>query len=182
MDILQEVPVTLLRTADLVAEDVPEEFWGYVLIVGTDPGFLKYYQDIFLGLGFTPLVGTSYESVLASLRLIVFDFIVVAQSSLAFEGRFVMGDDWRHDDRTRVLVITKGNDPGRGLDVKNLGAVDYLHHPVAVPEIVRAITAHLQSDALSKRTPRTVCDGVRMTVGCGSEAPFHLATAMNPHK
>lgn len=154
MDILQEVPVTLICAADQVAEDVPEKFGGYVLIVGTDSGFLEYYQDIFLGLGFTPLVGTSHESVLALLRLIVFDFIVVAESSLAFEGRFVMGDDWRHDDRTCVLVITKGNDPGRRLGVKNLGAVDYLRHPVAVPEMVRAITAHLKPDAICQSAHR----------------------------
>jgi DNA-binding response OmpR family regulator len=140
--------VTLIRAADQVAENVPKEFGGYVLIVGTDSGFLEYYQDLFLGLGFTPLVGTSYESVLASLRLIVFDFIVVAESRLAFEGRFVMGDDWRRDDRTCVLVITEANDPGRRLGVKNLGVVDYLRDPVAVPEMVRAITAHLQPAAI----------------------------------
>ena len=148
MDILQEVPVTLICAADQVAENAPEEFGGYVLIVGTDSGFLEYYQDIFLGLGFTPLVGTSYESILASLRLIVFEFIVVAQSRLAFEGRFVMEDDWRHDDRTSVLVIMKGNDPGRRPGVENLRAADYLRHPVAVPEMVRALTAHLQPDAI----------------------------------
>ena len=146
MDILQEVPVTLICAADQVAENAPEEFGGYVLIVGTDPGFLEYYQDIFLGLGFTPLVGTSYESILASLRLIVFEFIVVAQSRLAFEGRFVMEDDWRHDDRTCVLVITKGNDPGRHLGVTDLVAVGFFPDPLFPPPILRAPSRARQRD------------------------------------
>jgi DNA-binding response OmpR family regulator len=154
IDILQEVPVTLIRAADRVAEYVPEEFGGYVLIVGTNPGFLEYYQNIFLGLGFTPLVGTSHESVLASLRLIVFDFIVVAQSRLAFEGRVVLEGAWMHDDRMCVLVIAREDDPGRRLGEKNLGAVKYLRDPVTVPEMARVITAHLQPEAICQSALR----------------------------
>lgn len=149
MDIPQEMPLTSIRAEDEVAQRIPEEVGGYVLIVGTDQRFLAYYRDIFQRLGFTPLAGTSYESAVASLRLVVFDFIVVPQSRLVFEGRFVMEDDWMLNDRTCVLIITKANGSDRRLGEPNLGGtVEYLRDPVAVPEMVRAITTHLQSSAV----------------------------------
>lgn len=154
VDILQEARMTLVRPTDQAVEHLPDAFEGYVLIVGTDLKFLEYYRSTFLELGFTPMMRTSYESALACLRLFVFDFIVVAQSRLGFEGRFIVEDDWRHADHTCVLVISNKNDSSHRLDAMEVGPVDYLRDPVAVPEMVRAVTAHLRPDVIYQSAHR----------------------------
>ncbi|MBI4166936.1 MAG: response regulator [Acidobacteria bacterium] len=130
---------------------------GVALVVGRDGGFVDYYQGIFARLSIVPLAAPTYDIAVAYLRLLIFDCVIVDQGGPAFEGRRVLDYLREFPQETPVLVVTRCHDMGCRLEAMGLGAVDYLQYPVTIPEMVRAIKAHLRP-AGNAAVPEIVCD------------------------
>jgi DNA-binding response OmpR family regulator len=116
---------------------------GRVLIVSRDSIFLGYYRDIVVEIGMRPFMANAYESGMARLRAEAFDFVVVDQGSLMFEGRCILECLREAGERTPILVTTRRFDTYCYRAAMRLGAVKYLEDPVAAPELVRVISTSL---------------------------------------
>ena len=71
-----------------------------------------------------------------------FDFIVVCQGSLRFEGRSVLERAIEIDRHRPVVVLTRSHDMACYLEAMQLGAVDYLEKPVSPVDVARVIKTH----------------------------------------
>ena len=74
-----------------------------------------------------------------------FDFIVVCQGSLRFEGRSVLERAIEIDRHRPVVVLTRWHDMACYLEAMQLGAVDYVEKPVSPLEVARVIRTHLRT-------------------------------------
>jgi DNA-binding NtrC family response regulator len=73
-----------------------------------------------------------------------YDFVVVSQGSLAFEGRSVLERIVDIDRSIPVLVLTRCVDMRCYIDAMQLGAVDYLEKPLPDSELLRIVETHLK--------------------------------------
>lgn len=71
-----------------------------------------------------------------------FDFIVVCQGSLKFEGRAVLERAIEIDRHRPVVVLTRSHDMACYLEAMQLGAVDYFEKPVRPVDVARVIRTH----------------------------------------
>jgi len=74
-----------------------------------------------------------------------FDFIVVCQGSLRFEGRSVLERAIEIDRHRPVVVLTRWHDLACYVEAMQLGAVDYVEKPVSPLEVARVIRTHLRT-------------------------------------
>ena len=74
-----------------------------------------------------------------------FDFIVVCQGGLRFEGRSVLERAMEIDRHRPVVVLTRWHDMACYLEAMQLGAVDYFEKPVNPLDVARVIRTHLRT-------------------------------------
>ncbi|MBI4166937.1 MAG: response regulator [Acidobacteria bacterium] len=136
---------------------------GRVLVVGGDPKFQVYYREAFEELGLRPLLVSPHLAALSFLRSEIFDFIIVDQGGVAFEGRCILEHARELDLQTPILVVTRNPNLGHYALAMHLGAVGYVEDPVALPEIMRFL----------KLRPRPHASrwGRRDSEVCGSQNP-----------
>lgn len=115
-----------------------------VLLVDEDCGDLEYYCSILKQQGYEVHSYRSFAEGVHCLDGEAFDFIVVCQGSLRFEGRSVLEHAMEIDRRTPVLVLTRWHDIGCYLEAMQLGAVDYLEKPLDPLDVARVIETHLR--------------------------------------
>jgi DNA-binding response OmpR family regulator len=115
-----------------------------ILLVDEEARDLKLYRLVLEGQGFEVRACSSYESGVRSLNAEPFDFVLVSQGSLAFEGRVVLDRAVELDRHRAVLVVTRCIEMGCYLEAMQMGAVDYLEKPLAPKELLRLVQAHVQ--------------------------------------
>ena len=115
-----------------------------VLLVEDDPRDLRYYTVILEQQGCDVRACASYVEGLRAVGVEAFDFIIVDQGSLAFEGRPLVERVLTIDRRTPVLIITRCVDMGCYLEAMQMGAVDYLEKPLTSSHLTRVIETHLR--------------------------------------
>jgi DNA-binding response OmpR family regulator len=120
-----------------------------ILLVDEDASDLKLYRLVLEGHGFEVLACASYEDGVRFLDAKPFDFVLVSQGSLAFEGRAVLDRAVELDRHRPVLVVTRCIEMGCYLEAMQMGAVDYLEKPVAPTELLRFVQAHVQHSKFS---------------------------------
>jgi two-component system C4-dicarboxylate transport response regulator DctD len=115
-----------------------------ILLVDEDASDLKFCRALLEGQGFEVTACASYEFGVRFLDVEPFDFVLVSQGSLAFEGRAVLDRAVELDRYRPVLVVTRCIDMGCYLEAMQMGAVDYLEKPVAPTELLRFVQAHVR--------------------------------------
>jgi DNA-binding response OmpR family regulator len=88
----------------------------------------------------------TYEGGVQLLSNESFDFVVVSQGSVAFEGRKVLDRITRLERRVPVLVLTRCIDMPCYLEAMQMGALDYLEKPIAAADLVSFVRAHVRRD------------------------------------
>jgi DNA-binding response OmpR family regulator len=114
-----------------------------ILLVDEDMRDLEYYRSALQNQGFEIRSCSSYVEGVNCLKRETFDFIVVDQGSLAFEGRVVLERVIEIDRRTPVLILTRCHHMACYLDAMQMGAVDYIEKPVTPREVAHAVQTHL---------------------------------------
>ncbi len=112
------------------------------LLVDEDFGDLQYYFNILQGYGYRVRACNSYQEGVRCLADEVFDFVMVSQGTLSFEGSCVLKRATEINRSLPVLVVARCLDMGCYLDAMQLGAVDYLVEPLTVLEIGRVLEKH----------------------------------------
>ncbi len=115
-----------------------------VLLVDEDAGDLKGYRLALEREGFEVITCTSFEGGKHFLDREAFDFVLVGQGSVAFEGRTVLDRAMQADRYRPVLVVTRCTDMGCYLEAMQMGAVDYLEKPLAPHDLLRFVSTHVQ--------------------------------------
>ncbi len=113
-----------------------------ILLVDEEAGDLRTLRLTLEGQGFDVHTCTNYESAILSLQKEPFDFVVVSQGSLAFEGRKVLDYAMRLDRHRPVLVVTRCIDMHCYLEAMQMGAIDYLERPVPPADLLRYVRCH----------------------------------------
>lgn len=113
-----------------------------VLLVDEDCEDLEYNCLILEQQGCEVRTCRSFVEGIRSLDCEPFDFIVVGQGSLRFEGRAVLERAIEIDRHTPVVVLTRWHDMACYLEAMQLGAVDYLEKPVSPLDVARVIKTH----------------------------------------
>jgi DNA-binding response OmpR family regulator len=126
---------------------------GKVLIVDGDCAGVEACCAFLLQQGYETRCFKSYEEAVHCLGSESFDFVMVCQGSPAFEGRTVLERVVELDRRTPILVLTRCPNMSCYLEAMQLGAVDYLEKPVALPEILRMVETHLRSRRVPAQGP-----------------------------
>lgn len=116
-----------------------------ILLADEEAGDLRTLRLTLEGQGFDVQTCTSYESAILSLQKEPFDFVVVSQGSLAFEGRKVLDYAMRLDRHRPVLVVTRCIDMHCYLEAMQMGAIDYLEKPVPPADLLRFVRTHVAS-------------------------------------
>jgi len=127
-----------------------------LLVVDQDAADLESYSALLCDEGFEVWASTSYADALNWLGTRRFDFIIISQGTQNFEGRPVLGRAVELDRRIPVVVLAPSLDMECYLEAMQMGAIDYFEKPVAPPELVRLIKAHLpaRANAASASSPR----------------------------
>ena len=120
-----------------------------VLLVDEEAGDLRTLRLILEGQGFEVLTCTTFEGGVQCLETDLFDFVVVGQGTLAFEGRRVLDRAIQLDRHRPVLVVTRCIDMHCYLEAMQMGAIDYLEKPVPPADLLRFVRAHVQYDRAS---------------------------------
>jgi two-component system phosphoglycerate transport system response regulator PgtA len=115
-----------------------------VLIVDEDETDLRTLRLILQGQGMEVFTCASHEAGVQCLEAESFDFVVVSQGTLAFEGRNVLDRSTQLDRRRPVLVVTRLIDMQCYLEAMQMGAIDYLEMPVPPAELLRFVRGHVQ--------------------------------------
>lgn len=117
---------------------------GVVLLVNEYREGLQYYSAMLQAHGYQVRGCQSYEEGIRLVESEPFDFIIVSQGGLNFEGRCVLERVIQMDERPPVLVVARCLDMRCYLDAMQLGAVDYLVEPLTAGELRRAMETHLR--------------------------------------
>jgi DNA-binding NarL/FixJ family response regulator len=125
---------------------------GTALLVGEDPGELRYYCDILEQCGYRVRISNSYQEGVHLLADEVFQFVIVSQGTPKFEGSCVLKRAIEINRSVPVLVVARCVDMGCYLEAMQLGAVDYLVEPLTVSELGRVIENHLPVQMSSERS------------------------------
>lgn len=116
-----------------------------VLLVDEDCEDVEYNCSILEQQGCEVRTCRSFVEGIRSLDCEPFDFIVVCQGSLRFEGRSVLERAIEIDRHRPVVVLTRWHDMACYLEAMQLGAVDYLEKPVSPLDVARVIRTHLRT-------------------------------------
>jgi DNA-binding response OmpR family regulator len=116
-----------------------------VLVVDEEASDLRILRLTLEGQGYEVFTCTTYEAGIQCLETETFDFVVVSQGSLAFEGRKVLDYAMQLDRFRPVLVLTRCIDMHCYLEAMQMGAIDYLEKPVPPGDLVRFVRAHVTS-------------------------------------
>jgi DNA-binding NtrC family response regulator len=122
---------------------------GTALLVGEDPGELRYYRDILERYGYRVRICDSYQEGVRLLADEVFQFVMVSQGTPNFEGSCVLKCATEINRNLPVLVVARCLDMGCYLEAMQLGAVDYLVEPLTVSEIGRVLKNHLPAQSIA---------------------------------
>jgi DNA-binding response OmpR family regulator len=114
-----------------------------VLLVDEEAGDLRILRLTLEGQGFEVFTCTSYEAGLLCLNSETFDFVVVSQGTLAFEGRSVLDRAMQLDRSRPVLVLTRCIDMRCYLEAMQMGAIDYMEKPIPPADLLRFVHAHI---------------------------------------
>jgi len=117
-----------------------------VLLVDEDAGDLKLYRLTLEGQGFEVVTCTSFEAGAHCLEQEEFDFVLVGQGTVAFEGRKVLDRAMQANRYRPVLVVTRCTDMQCYLEAMQLGAVDYLEKPLPPVDLLRFVKSHVYHD------------------------------------
>ena len=120
---------------------------GKVLLVDDDARDRAFYREILRAVGFEVSPCHSYQEGARRVCQEAFDFIVVSQGSLAFEGREVLERAVETDRDLPVLVLAPCLHMEAYLDAMQLGAADYLEKSVPPERLVWAIETHLRKSS-----------------------------------
>lgn len=115
---------------------------GRILLVDEDRKVLDDYLPILRARGFEVRACLSYAQGAQCLDDEEFDFVIVDQGSLAFEGQAVVQRALQIDRWKPVLVLARCHDMKCYLEAMQLGALDYLEKPVPGSDIVRFVEMH----------------------------------------
>jgi len=118
-----------------------------ILLVDEDAGELKMYRLTLEGQGFEVVTCTSFEAGARCLEKDEFDFVLVGQGSVAFEGRTVVDRAMQANRYRPVLVVTRCTDMHCYLEAMQMGAVDYLEKPLPPTDLVRFVKSHVHHQA-----------------------------------
>jgi DNA-binding NtrC family response regulator len=140
---------------------------GRILIVDADCPGVEVCGAFLHQQGYETRCFTSYEEAIHCLGSESFDLVMVCQGSPAFEGRAVLERVVELDRRTPTLVLTCSPHMSCYVEAMQLGAVDYLEKPLALPEILRLVETHMRS----RRVPAPV------PTNLGKSAPSSGGTA-----
>lgn len=124
------------------APRTPQNHKGRILLVHDDPGSLQFHLTILHEQGFSVRSCSSYEEGIRCLDCEAFDFVIVSQGGLGFEGSSVLEHAVQVGLRLPVLVLTRFYDMRCYLDAMYRGAVDYLEEPLTGAELSRVIETH----------------------------------------
>ena len=116
-----------------------------VLLVDEDCEDLEYNCSILEQQGCEVRACRSFVEGIRCLDGGTFDFIVVCQGSLKFEGRSVLERAIEIDRHRPVVVLTRWHDMTCYLEAMQLGAVDYFEKPVSPLDVARVIRTHLRT-------------------------------------
>jgi len=119
-----------------------------VLLVDDDAGDLRLYRLTLEGQGFEVVACTSFEAGVHCLESETFDFILVGQGSVAFEGRTVLDRAMQADRYRPVLVVTRCTDMRCYLEAMQMGAVDYLEKPLPPTDLLRFVETHVRYERI----------------------------------
>jgi len=117
-----------------------------VLLVDDDAGELRLYRLTLEDRGFEVVTCTSFDAGTHCLDKETFDFVLVDQGSVAFEGRTVLDRAMQADRFRPVLVVTRCTDMRCYLEAMQMGAVDYLEKPLPPRDLLRFVETHVQYD------------------------------------
>ena len=123
---------------------------GKVLIVDADCPGVESCSTFLLQQGYDTRCFRSYAEAIRCLETESFDFVMVCQGSPAFEGRAVLERVVELDRRTPVVVLARSLDMGCYLESMQLGALDYLEKPLALPDILRIVETHLRRPGIKE--------------------------------
>ena len=116
-----------------------------VLLVDEDCQDLEYNCSILEQQGCEVRACRSFVEGIRFLDCEPFDFIVVCQGSLKFEGRSVLERAIEIDRHRPVVVLIRWHDMTCYLEAMQLGAVDYFEKPVSPLDVARVIRTHLRT-------------------------------------
>ncbi len=116
-----------------------------VLLVDEDCEDLEYNCLILEQQGCEVRTCRSFVEGIRCLDCEPFDFIVVCQGSLRFEGHFVLERAIEIDRHRPVVILTRCHDMACYLEAMQLGAVDYLEKLVSPLDVARVIRTHLRT-------------------------------------
>jgi two-component system, NtrC family, C4-dicarboxylate transport response regulator DctD len=115
-----------------------------ILLVDENTWDLDHYRRILHDCGFEVKPCANFEEAARLLEAANFDCIVASQGGPGFEGRTVLEHSVARDRYRPVVIICRHHDVACYLEAMQLGAVDYLEKPLSAPEIIRAVTTHIQ--------------------------------------
>jgi DNA-binding response OmpR family regulator len=115
-----------------------------VLLVDEDAGDLRGIRLTLEGQGYEVFTCPTYEAGVKCLESESFDFVVVSQGTLAFEGRSVLDRAIQLDRHRAVLVLTRCIDMHCYLEAMQMGAIDYIAKPVPPADLLRFVRTHIR--------------------------------------
>jgi DNA-binding NtrC family response regulator len=117
---------------------------GKVLLVDDRPDDLVYYAGVLLREGYDVRPLASFEEAAACVEREDFDLIIVSQGTREFEGRIVLSNIGKREDRPPVLVLTQSVDVECYLETVQLGGADYLEKPLAAAQMAQAVARYMR--------------------------------------
>ncbi len=133
------------RTNDLLHAEEEADAAKIVLIVSGQPGFLDHYREVLLGWGFTPLTTTSSRGVLACMRLVVLDLMIMDQSLSTSDGQEILDRSQTMKECPPISVVGSPERSDFRREEHMLGTVEYLKDPVNIPDVLRVIASRNQA-------------------------------------
>ena len=116
-----------------------------VFLVDEDCEDLEYNCLIFEQQGCEVRTCRSFVEGIRCLDCAPFDFMVVCQGSLWFEGRSVLERAIEINRHRPVVVLSRWHDMTCYLEAMQFGAVDYFEKPVSPLDGARVIETHLRT-------------------------------------
>jgi len=118
---------------------------GNVVVVDDDYTDMCEYCRLLQRAGYAVRCCSSYTEGKACLDNGPVSFVIVSESTPAFEGRDVLQRAIEKDRHTPVLVLARSVDMNCYLEAMQLGAFDYLEKPISATEILKLVAAHIRS-------------------------------------
>ena len=122
-----------------------------ILLVDENGRDLKYYRMILESHSFDVNVCTSFEAGVEALEKESFDFVMIDQGSIAFEGRKVVERAIQINRHLPVLVVTACIDMRCYVEAIQIGALDYLEKPLAPSFLLRLVLGQVRRAKITEQ-------------------------------